>query len=91
MPATILLVDTDHAAVHALKAFLTEAGYKVVCAADGYNAVHAFFESKPDLIILEYVLPGGSGADVLERIRDHVDGEDVPVIFLSILPKDELT
>jgi len=76
--------------MHSLKKHLVEQGYKVVCASDGYGAMHAFMESKPQLIILEYIFPGGTGGDVKDMVRAHEDGEDVPVIFLSALPQAEL-
>ena len=66
---TILIVDDDPDVVTAIKMSLEEQGAKVVVAADGVVAVEVFEKEKPDLVVLDMMLPKRSGFLVLERMK----------------------
>jgi PAS domain S-box-containing protein len=81
--APILLVEDDPHSRKALARLLAHAGYAVADAADGPGALAALDQVRPALILLDLMLPGMDGAEVLRRIRAHPSGGDVPVVVLS--------
>ena len=84
----ILLVD-DEPTVSELAAFhLERAGYAVTEAATGEEALARAAEIRPDLILLDLVLPDLSGWQVLERLRREPATESTPVILLSASVKE---
>ena len=76
----ILAVDDEDAILTVVDYALSEAGYEVHTASDGRGAEFLFDEVKPDLVILDVMLPGKSGLDIAKELR--VDS-DVPIIMLS--------
>jgi CheY-like chemotaxis protein len=81
----ILLVDDSKAILHENERVLIEAGYEVVCAEDGDSALQLAHEQKPDLILLDMILPKMSGPDVLEHLKKDAATADIPVVVLSSL------
>jgi CheY-like chemotaxis protein len=81
----ILLVDDSKAILHENERVLIEAGYEVVCAEDGDSALRLAHEQKPDLILLDMILPKMSGPDVLEHLKKDAATADIPVVVLSSL------
>lgn len=83
MSAHILVVD-DEPDISALVAFhLARERYRVRTAADGAEAIRAVEAERPDLVVLDLMLPGVSGLDVLGELRRRPDTQDVPVILLT--------
>ena len=83
MTHRILVVD-DEPDITALVAYhLAKAGYRVVTAATGAEALRAAREERPDLVILDLMLPGVSGYDVLAEMRAREETRDVGVILLT--------
>jgi two-component system, OmpR family, phosphate regulon response regulator PhoB len=79
----VLVVD-DEADITALVAYhLAKAGYRVTTAANGRDALHAAQEERPDLVVLDLMLPGASGYDVLAELRRRQETKDVGVILLT--------
>ena len=76
----IMVVDDDQEILQMLKRILELEGYGVAIAADGSSALALLEECKPDLVILDIMLPGLDGYQVLSLIRQH---SDVPVIMLT--------
>ncbi|HKW42193.1 MAG TPA: response regulator [Gemmatimonadales bacterium] len=84
----ILVVD-DEADITALVAYhLAKAGYRVTTAANGRDALRAAREERPDLVVLDLMLPGFSGYDVLAELRRRDETKDLGVILLTAR-KDE--
>ncbi len=84
----VLVVD-DEADITALVAYhLAKDGYRVSTASSGRDALRAAREERPDLIVLDLMLPGLSGYDVLAELRGHEETKDVGVIVLTAR-KDE--
>lgn len=78
--ATILVVDDDHALCNLLSMRLGNAGYKVLMAGDGLEGLKQFFEAKPDLVILDIMMPKLDGWEVCRRIREV---SQVPILMLT--------
>jgi len=84
----VLVVD-DEADITALVAYhLAKAGYRVATAANGRDALLAAREERPDLVVLDLMLPGVSGYDVLGELRRRDETKDIGVIVLTAR-KDE--
>jgi acyl-CoA thioester hydrolase len=90
MSRTILVVDDDQTLVAPLKDGLESAGYRVAVAFDAAQGILQAHESRPDLIILDFYMPGGDGGWVYERLRGAPDTKDIPVVFSTGLTLDEL-
>jgi two-component system phosphate regulon response regulator PhoB len=83
MKPTILVVE-DEAAISTLLAYnLDREGYKVVEAVDGEEALLMVEEEKPDLILLDWMLPQISGIEVCRRLRNRAESRNVPIIMLT--------
>ena len=80
MAKTILVVDDERKIVTVLKGYLEQAGFRVVTAGDGQMALTTFRHAKPDLVILDLMLPGIDGLDVCRILRRE---STVPIIMLS--------
>ena len=77
----ILVVDDERTIREGLKLMLTEAGFSVRMARDGKSARAALDERRPDLVLLDVMMPGEDGFTVCERIR--LDDRELPVVFLT--------
>ncbi len=90
MARTILVVDDDVTLVAPLKDGLESAGYKVAVAFDAAQGLLLAHEAKPDLIILDFYMPGGDGGGAYDRLRASPATSSVPVIFSTGLTLEEL-
>lgn len=82
----ILAVDDEKNILEAITAYLKNAGYEVVTAADGISARALFAVEKPDMVILDLMLPGISGWDLCKEIRSQ---STVPIIMLTARSLEE--
>jgi len=78
---TILVVEDDRSLREGLALNLQTRGYRVRTAQDGKEGMRLAFDAQPDLIILDLMLPGYSGFDILEELRER--SVDLPVLILS--------
>ncbi|MBS3947049.1 MAG: response regulator transcription factor [Dethiobacter sp.] len=83
--AKVLVVDDEKTIVKGLKFGLEKEGYEVVPAYDGEEALRLFAAEKPDLIILDLMLPGVDGFEVCRRLRKS---SDVPIVMLTARGED---
>ncbi len=81
MVATVLVVEDDATVSGVLSAYLRKAGFDPIVAGDGPSALQEWSQRRPDVVILDIMLPGMSGLDVLRRRR--ADDDDAAVIILS--------
>jgi two-component system, OmpR family, response regulator ResD len=79
---SILVVDDEPTIAEVVARYLTRAGYETRTAGDGPSAVSAATLRRPDLVVLDIMLPGFDGLEVMRRIHDDAD-ERVPVILLT--------
>ena len=76
----ILVVDDDSRLLEALTIFLGKNGYQVSTAADGVDGLKRFFQLRPDLVVLDIMMPGMDGWELCARMREL---SDTPVIMLT--------
>jgi CheY-like chemotaxis protein len=82
----ILVVDDNVNLQIAFKKVLTSSGYQVELASDGEEGLRLARETRPDVIVLDMMLPKLSGLDVLRALKEDDATERIPVIALSGLP-----
>lgn len=83
MSKRILVVEDDPAFAALLSTFLASRGYGVSVAKDGQTALEMAFGAKPDLVLLDLMLPGKHGFEVCETLRKRWDAQALPVLALS--------
>ena len=76
----ILVVDDDTNICELLRLYLTKEGYQVTVANDGEEGLEKFNQVKPDMVLLDVMMPGEDGFAVCRRIRSLTE---VPILFLS--------
>ncbi len=81
MPEKILIVEDERSIADILSFNLSRAGYSPVCAYDGAEGLRLALESRPDLILLDVMLPEMDGFEVCRRVRES--GSLVPIIMLT--------
>ncbi len=79
-PATILVVDDEPSIRTVARAYLEQAGYRVVCTDNGPDALLQAEAESPDLVVLDLNLPGMDGMEVAARLRER---SDVYIVMLS--------
>ena len=85
--ARVLIADDDPDIRDLVEFKLTQSGYAVEAVGDGLAAWESFQAQRPALVILDVMMPGLSGIDVLRKIRDSENGA-VPVLLLSAKSRD---
>ena len=83
MPATILLVEDEPAIQELIAANLMRAGHHVVRAGDAETAQRIVRDALPDLILLDWMLPGMSGVEFAKRLRGEERTRSIPLIMLT--------
>lgn len=81
--ANVLIVDDVEDNLEILRDLLTFDGYEVQTAQDGEAALKQVREERPDLILLDILMPGLSGFEVCERLKADEDTRDIPIVFVS--------
>jgi len=86
----ILVVEDNPASLKLLSDILTDAGFKVRPATDGQIALLSLEARLPDLVLMDFKLPGLNGIEVCQRIISNPVSRDIPVVFISALTQKEL-
>lgn len=81
----ILIVDDDGGVRELVSKLLDKKGYDVSTAGDGASARRAILTEKPDLILMDIMLPDTHGSDIIAEIRQDPALPEIPVIFLSAI------
>ncbi|MFO1144634.1 MAG: response regulator, partial [Amaricoccus sp.] len=87
--ARVLVVEDEEAISHLLAYNLEKEGFTVATARDGDEALVAIEESKPDIAILDWMLPGVSGIELCRQIRARPATREIPVIMLTARGEEE--
>jgi len=82
----VLVVDDDAKTVELVRLYLNRDGYRVITAGDGHEALKLAREARPDLIVLDLMLPGIDGLEVCRVLRQE---SEVPIIMLTALTTDD--
>ncbi|PJA86994.1 MAG: response regulator [Candidatus Moranbacteria bacterium CG_4_9_14_3_um_filter_42_9] len=85
----ILIVEDEATLQKALAEFLAEDGFEVLCASDGEQAILLAKSKKPDLVLLDIILPKKDGYEVLTELKSEAGTKSIPVILLTNLESPE--
>ncbi|MBP8951556.1 MAG: response regulator [Armatimonadetes bacterium] len=88
MAKTILVVDDERHIVRLVEVNLQRAGYNVDTAYDGVEALEKVKASKPDMIVLDVMMPRMDGFEVLQNLQANSDTAEIPVIMLTAKAQD---
>jgi len=80
----VLIVDDNRSLVKAAERILQKAGFEAITAFDGSEALKKVQEQKPDLVILDIVMPGLDGYDVCRALRRDPATANIPVLMLTV-------
>jgi DNA-binding response OmpR family regulator len=89
MAKTILIVEDDKFLRELITQKLVKEGYDTLMAIDGEEGIKKVREGKPDLVLLDLILPGIDGFEVLSRMKEDENLAKIPVIILSNLGQRE--
>jgi len=79
----VMVVDDDPATLHVLTRTLTHDGFSVIEASNGQEAIDAFKQSRPDVILMDVEMPGTDGYEACSAIRQSEGGADLPVVMVT--------
>lgn len=79
----ILIIDDEPSAIEVVKHYLTEDGYHFTEAEDGITGLEKALNEAPALVLLDMILPGMNGYEVLGRLKNDLSTKDIPVILMS--------
>ncbi len=79
-----MVVDDESSLIELLKGVLGEEGYEVITAMSGYECLKKLSTVKPDLILLDMMMPGMSGRQVCENIRKDPKTKDLKIAFVTV-------
>jgi len=88
MAKTILVVDDERHIVRLVQVNLERAGYEVVIAYDGVEAIETVQAKVPDMIILDVMMPRMDGFETLKKLRADDKSKEIPVIMLTAKAQD---
>jgi CheY-like chemotaxis protein len=87
---TLLVVDDEVGITDALNDILSEEGFLVLVAPNGKVGLERIAEKRPDLILLDYMMPVMDGGELLQALRGDSALQDIPVILMSALPRSSI-
>jgi two-component system alkaline phosphatase synthesis response regulator PhoP len=88
MAHRILVVDDDQQIVRLIRSYLEQAGMTVLMAYDGESAMHIIKKERPDLIVLDVMLPGHNGFSITRWLRADSHLADIPILMLTAKVED---
>ncbi len=83
MPKTILIVDDEPNIVLSVEFLMKRAGHEVAIARDGQEALDMLSQTKPDLMILDVMMPRKNGFEVCSEVRANPELADLPILMLT--------
>ena len=90
MKKTIIIVDDEPNLRELVKGIMELEGYRVITAEDGKRGLEAIEAHKPDLVLLDMMMPGMTGREVCQKIRATPKIADTKVIFLTVAKFSEM-
>ncbi len=88
--AKILVIEDEGDLAKVLKKRLTSSGFEVIISLDAYQGIEAAHKEKPDLIILDLMMPAGGGQTVLKNLKISKDTMSIPVVVITGTKNEEL-
>jgi CheY-like chemotaxis protein len=86
----VMVVDDEETLVTLVSAILSNEGYEVISASSGQECLDKLKKTKPDLIVLDMMMPGMSGREVCEKIRGDNNLKSIKIIFLTVAKFSEV-
>ncbi|HTY07570.1 MAG TPA: response regulator [Candidatus Edwardsbacteria bacterium] len=83
MPKKIMVVDDEPYIARVIKFKLEQEGYTVISANDGITGLNKIKEEKPDMVLLDVMMPGMSGYEVCQKIKGDAELAGIPVVILT--------
>jgi CheY-like chemotaxis protein len=88
--ATLIMVVEDNVSIAKIWSLkLQKEGFEVALAKTGKECLDSVKERKPDLILMDIMIPGMTGVEVFQQLRQNIDYASIPVVFLSSSVKDK--
>ena len=84
----ILIVEDEPDAAKVLEKRVSDAGFETMVAGDAYRGIELIRKEKPDLVLLDLMLPAGGGLSVLENLKLFTQGKHTPVIVITGIGDD---
>ena len=88
---TIMIIDDEANLIKLVTDVLETEKYEVISCTNGVDALKLLDSVKPDLVILDIMMPYMSGMEVLQKIRENPQTKDLTVILLTVVPKGEIS
>lgn len=88
-PAKILIVEDEEDLARLLMFRLRRAGFEVDSATDGKSGLEKAFSFQPDVILLDVIMPGMSGWEVCEKLKNHPQTKGIAVLIVTAAPSSE--
>jgi len=88
MGRKVLIIDNQPGTVACIEYLLKQAGYEVATASNGEEALKSITADKPDLILMDTMLPQRNGYEVCQTIRENPRWQDIRIVFLSARTSD---
>jgi two-component system alkaline phosphatase synthesis response regulator PhoP len=88
MAKKILIVDDEPSIIVALQFLMEQNGYETLVAFSGEEAMEAVAQHRPDLILLDIMLPVVDGFEVCQRVREKADWKDICIVLVTALDRE---
>ncbi|WP_036482161.1 response regulator [Myxosarcina sp. GI1] len=85
---TILIVDDTKSELDLMVHYVTQAGYTIITAQDGEEALEKTFANKPDAIITDWMMPKMGGLDILRQLKKNPETAIIPVVACTAKDRD---
>ncbi len=85
---TILIVDDLKAQLDLMAKYLSEAGYKIILANDGEEAIALTLANKPDAIVTDWMMPNMGGLDICRKLKKNSETENIPIVACTAKDRD---
>ena len=89
MSRRILVVDDDPRLLHVVAMYLSIEGYEVDTAANGEEGLRLLEQKRPDLVILDVMMPGIDGLEACRRIKSNPETRSIPVVLFTALSRTD--
>lgn len=89
MQKRILVIDDDPSVHFIITPVLSKEGYTVISAKHGEHGLHLALDERPDLIILDVIMPGIKGRELCAKIKSYEVLKSIPVVFLTAKDSDD--
>jgi len=86
--STVLVVEDGLTDMEIISQYLQQAGYSVLCAKSSAEAQSKIGSTKPDVIVLDVILPDKSGYEICRELKDNAETSSIPVVFCSTKSSD---